>query len=167
MNKIRYIVIALAIMLACSVASNVYFFTQIQSGSPSAADAGFINEFGNVLIVSPNYSFSPPITMYHALKIALESDSWNATSLEKMVVTVSLQYMEFYNSSSSGIGSQTIYEVTSLPASFSDLQMNSTTTYRYVWEIQVSGTQFFSIPPPGFYLVDAQTGAILPHDPLF
>jgi hypothetical protein len=110
MNKAPYFVIALAIVLACSVALTVYFYTQYESAKPSSDEVAFNSEFGNVLIGSPDYDFSLPITMYHALRIALESGDWNATSLENMTVTVSLDYMEFTNSSYSR-GSQT-YEVT-------------------------------------------------------
>ena len=120
----------------------------------------------NVLIVSPNYNFSPPITMYQALKIALESDSWNATSLENMTVTVSLDYMEFLNSST-GSCSELIHEVTNPAPYYSDMQVNSTTTYRYIWSVEVNRAQGFTYPPFGYYLVDAQTGELVPHEPLY
>jgi hypothetical protein len=103
--------------------------------------------------------------MYHALKIALESGGWNATSLENMTVTVSLNYMEFTNSSTSS-GFQTLYEVTQPAQSYSDVQVNSTTTYRYIWGIEVNENRHITIPPYGLYYVDAQTGDIIPTGPL-
>jgi len=166
MNKASYFVIALEIILACSVALNVYFYAQYESTKPSRDALAFKSEFGNVLIVGPNYDFSPPITMYHALKIALESDDWNATSLENMTVAVSLDHMEFTNSSiSSSI--QTLYEVTQPAQNYSDVQANSTTTYRYIWSIEVNENQHYTIPPYGLYYIDAQTGEIIPTGPLF
>jgi hypothetical protein len=160
MNKI-YAIIVLQI-IAYSVALNVYFFTQYQTIVPSSDQVAFNSQFGSVLIVSPNYDFSPPITMYHALRIALESDDWNATSLQNMTVTVSLDYMEFTNSSTSS-GFQVISTVTQPVRSYADVQVNSTTTYRYIWDIVVNRNQGISIPPIGLYYVDAQTGGIIPH----
>jgi hypothetical protein len=166
MNKAAYFVIALEVILACSVALNVYFYTQYESAKPNNDEVAFNKEFGKVLIVSPNYDFSPPITMYHALKIALESGDWNATSIENMTVTVSLDYMEFTNSSTSS-GYQTLYEVTQPAQNYSDVQVNSTTTYRYIWSVEVNENQHMTIPPYGLYYVDAQTGDIIPTGPLF
>jgi hypothetical protein len=152
----------LAIILACSIETNVYFYTQYQSNAPSNGETAFKSEFGNVFIVSPNYSFSPPITMYRALKIGLESDQWNATSLMNMTVTVAFDYMEFSNSSTFS-GNQFMHEVTQPVKSYADVQVNSTTTYRYIWSISVTPDNGITIPPYGLYYVDAQTGQIIPH----
>ncbi|MGA2680720.1 MAG: hypothetical protein ABSF44_02850 [Candidatus Bathyarchaeia archaeon] len=46
MNKVSYIVITLGIMLVCSVAINVYFYTQNQSIAASTAQVAFNKEFG-------------------------------------------------------------------------------------------------------------------------
>ncbi|MGA2386682.1 MAG: hypothetical protein ABSG33_09130 [Candidatus Bathyarchaeia archaeon] len=166
MDRTQYFTVALEIILACSVALNVYLYAQYQNAAPSSDEVAFRNEFANVLVTAPSYDFSPPITMYHALKIALESDGWNATSLQNMTVTVSLEYMQFTNSSDS-TGFQIINKVTQPPQSYADVQANSTTTYRYIWDITVNRSQGFFIPPPGLYYVDAQTGDIIPHGPLF
>ena len=104
--------------------------------------------------------------MYHALKIALDSDGWNATSLENMTVTVSLDYREFTNTSDS-FGWQLISHVTQPAPSYADDQVNSTTTFRYVWDITVNPSQCVSFTPWGFFYVDAQTGAIIPHGPIY
>lgn len=162
MNKVQYFVFALEIILACSIAANVYFYSQYQSVKPSSTgQVAFTKEFGDVLVIGPNYSFSPPITMYRALTIALESDQWNASSLVNMTITISLNYMEFTNSSSQ-TGEQTISELTAPAQSYADLQVNSTVTYRYVWEIQVNRPSNFVLGYYGFYYVDAQTGILLP-----
>jgi hypothetical protein len=161
-NKASYFVIALAIILACSIAANVYFYTQYHSNAQSNAETAFKSEFGNVFIVSPNYIFSPPITMYRALQIGLESDQWNAASLINLTVTVALDYMEFSNSSTFS-GEQFMHEVKQPVQSYADVQVNSTTTYRYIWSISVTPDQGITIPPYGLYYVDAQTGQIIPH----
>jgi hypothetical protein len=57
MNKVSYFVTSLGIMLVCSVAINMYFFTQSKPIMPNPAQTAFNNEFGDVLIVSPNYIF--------------------------------------------------------------------------------------------------------------
>ena len=68
MNK-TYFVIALEITLACSVALNVFLYAQYQTFKPSNDQVAFNSEYGSVLIVSSNFDFSPPITMYQALRI--------------------------------------------------------------------------------------------------
>lgn len=166
MNKSSYFVIALEIILACSVALNVYLYAQYQSAAPNSAEASFNREFGNPVVVSPSLSFSPPITMYEALGIALKSDDWNATFLQNMTITISLEYMEFTNSSNS-TGFQTIKQVIQPQPSYTDEQVNATTTFRYIWDIIINRSQGFFIPPPGLYYVDAQTGKIIPHGILF
>jgi len=165
MNKTTYFIITLEIILACSVALNVFFYAHYQSVMPSLAEASFNREFGHPTIVSPNLSFSPPITMYQALKIALESDDWNATSLINETVTISLDYMRFTNSSN-GQGFETLWDVTRSVSSYADQRVNSTMTYRYIWDIDVTNNQrFFGLT--GLYYVDAQTGEIVPHPPIY
>jgi hypothetical protein len=83
-----------------------------------------------------------------------------------MTVTVSLDYMQFFNSST-GSGSQTLHKVTQPAPSYSDVQVNSTTTYRYIWSISVNRSQGITFPPYGYYLVDVQTGSVVPHNPIF
>ena len=64
-------------------------------GNNSAEDT-YHRLFGSTPIVGGNYSFSPPVPMYRALNIALQSDGWNASSLENMTLYVSLNYDVFY-----------------------------------------------------------------------
>ena len=158
--------IALEIILACSIALNVFLYAQYQQAAPNTAQVDFNREFDNPIVVSPSLTFSPPISMYKALAIALKSDDWNATSLQNMTITISFEYMEFTNSSNS-TGFQTIKQVTQPQPSYADEQVNVTTTFRYIWSIVINGNQGFSIPPPGLYYVDAQTGEIIPHGILF
>jgi hypothetical protein len=44
----------------------------------------FNYEYGDVNVTSPNYDFSPPVPIYRALRVAFESDGWNASSLCNM-----------------------------------------------------------------------------------
>ena len=48
--------------------------------------AAYYNEFGVIPTTNVNSSFSPPISMYQALQIALENEGWNKTSLNGKVV---------------------------------------------------------------------------------
>jgi hypothetical protein len=122
----------------------------------------YYDEFGNVSVVSPSYNFSPPISMYRALRIALESDGWTASSLSDMTVSASLEYWEFWSNSSSS-GSVLLHYVTQPPNDYSPVQVNGT-TYRYIWDIVVEpSVGARSIPPPGLYWVDAATAEIVPH----
>jgi hypothetical protein len=120
----------------------------------------FNDEFGNVSVVIPSYDFSPPVSIYRALQIALESGRWNASSLSKMTVSVSLEYWEFWSNSSIN-GSEFLHDVTQPARDYSPVQVNST-TYRYIWYIVVDNNVGLQIPPPGFYWVDAATGEIVP-----
>jgi len=113
-------------------------------------------EFGNVSLQSPNINFSPPVDMYRALTIALESDDWNASSLSGMRVYA---YLTHWWSNSSGTSG---WDVMEPPKDYSPVEINGT-TYRYVWEIEVEPSNMNVIPPLGFYWVDASTGEIVPH----
>jgi hypothetical protein len=121
------------------------------------------DEFGNVSVVSPSYNFSPPVSVYNALRTALESDGWTASSLSNMTVSASLEYREFWSDSSGGFGCVFLHDVTQPARDYSPVQVNDT-TYRYVWDIIVEpsvGVRY--IPPSGLYWVDAATGEIVQH----
>ena len=165
-NRSATFVIILEVILAVSVCLNVLFYTEMQSNMPSSNQAQFNREFGYVAIVSRNYDFSPPISMYKALRLALESDGWKNTSLQNMTVTVSLDFVQFYNFSN-GFGNGPITEVTQPQQSYADVQVNSTTVDRYIWDISIEKNGVQSMPPWSLYYVDAQTGDIIPTGPLF
>ena len=86
----------------------------------------FFLEFGNVSLQSQNLNFSPPINMYRALTIALESDDWNASSLSTARVDVSLEYM-----SSNDLYGNNFNSVTEPAKDYSLVQANGW-TYRYI-----------------------------------
>jgi hypothetical protein len=129
----------------------------------------FNDEFGNVSLWFSSYNFSPPVSIYRALRIALESGGWNASSLSDKIALVSLAYTE---SSSIGIRYKWLYYVTQPAKDYSPVQVNGT-TYRYVWSIMIrqnrypSGVTGIQITPFGFYYVDVSTGEIVLPPPVF
>jgi hypothetical protein len=151
---------------------------QVKDPQNTADFNRFFLEFGNVSVQSPNLNFSPPVSMYRALLIALESGGWTTTSLKNMTINVRLDYCAFYNDFSSPSGWETlgnctfrtnppvtgfdlIYPVTHPPADWSPQQINGI-TYRYVWTIIVEYSGSSGIPPPGYYYVDAATAELVP-----
>ena len=182
MNK-RIAVFVLVAALFVSVFLNVALYYQNYSGNQQQKDfTAYYNEFGNVSLQSISYNFSPPISMYRALKIALESDGWNTTSLENMTVRVSLDYFKFTNDSTitknlydnttlgPSSGSEFLYSVTQPVKDYSAVTVNNatySTTYRYIWDIVVKQNTGVTLPPPGLYWVDAATAEIIPTGHLF
>jgi hypothetical protein len=108
-----------------------------------------------------SYSFSPPVSMNLAVKIALESGGWNEASLENKTICVSLDYCAFMDSSS--VSSFEFLRAVTEPAQdYSPVQIGDI-TYRYVWVIIISESgPVQGIPPPGYYYVDAATAELLP-----
>jgi hypothetical protein len=152
MGKKAIILATVAIMIIAVVFFEFYVFQMTESYSTA-----YYNEFNNTPTTSYNYSFSPPVSMYRALLIALESGGWNATSLQNMTVNAELDYCAFDKDGSF----MQIHTVTSPPADWSPQQVNGT-TYRYVWTITVEQSGFArSIPPPGLYWVDAATAELV------
>jgi heme/copper-type cytochrome/quinol oxidase subunit 2 len=156
----------------------------------SSPEADYRRLYGSTPIVGWNYSFSPPIPMYRAIIIGLQSDEWNASSLENMTVHVSLDYYVFYTNVSAlyqlasqenltltgypnpdlnmtgGYGYELIHEVTA-PVDDYRPQIFNGVSLRYVWSIVVQENSGMCIPPPGCYLVDAATAELIPTGPLF
>lgn len=180
----RICVIVLVAALVVSVFLNVALYYQNYSGNQQKDDFNaYYSEFGNVSVQSISYNFSPPVSMYRALKIALENGGWNTTSLENMTVSVSLDYFKFWNDSSiiknpydnttmgPSWGSELLYSITQPVGDYSAVTVsNSTnsTTYRYIWDIVVKqNSGVIGLPPPGLYWVDAATAEIVPTGPLF
>jgi hypothetical protein len=105
------------------------------------------------LFFSP-VAFSPPVTMLEATRIAMTIDGWNEASLRNMVVFVSLRYGLFGADGSSGPG----HEVTAPVSDYSPVTVDDG-VYRYFWWIVMQRNDGErSIPPPGYYYIDAATG---------
>ncbi len=133
------------------------------------AGTAYYNEFGAVVpITNVNSSFAPPISMYRALLIGLNAYGWNKTSLQGMTIHASLmpwQTVTNYTSYEKDLKlpmNLNIPTMTNPPASYSDTYGNGVTN-EYVWQIDIGVTGVLQMPPPGFILVDASTGQVLPN----
>ncbi|MGD0978059.1 MAG: hypothetical protein ABR962_02840 [Candidatus Bathyarchaeia archaeon] len=167
---------------ACVMIVVVVFFEFYVFQITESYSTAYYDEFNKTPTPSYNYSFSPPVSMYRALLIALESGGWNATSLKNMTINVELDYCVFLNNYSTPSGTatfgkgtgitpmwgfQVLYQVTHPPADWSPQQFNGSIAYRYVWTIIVQYSDLFAMPPPGYYLVDAATAELVPTGPLY
>ncbi len=95
-NKLLIITIIMIAGLAVSSAVNVVLYLQGQNADPLSRDLkSFTDECGNAQIVSSSYGFTPPITMYYALKTDLENDGWKAVDLQNMTIHIVLCSGEF------------------------------------------------------------------------
>jgi Tfp pilus assembly protein PilV len=136
----------------------------------------FYGEFGGVSIQSRSYNFSPPVSMYNALRIALESGNWTITSLKGRTVSATLEHCVFWHNSTattspsgnsttgSGLGFQVLNEVTQPIDDYSPVISNET-TYRYIWSfavIETDRSSLAAIAPLGIYWVDAATAELVP-----
>jgi len=176
-----------AIILAtvCAMIIVVVFFQFIvfKPLQPKDYYAAYYSEFNTAPPVF-NSPFSPPVSIYQALLIALNSRYWNGQSLKNMSVRVELDYYAYFKnlSTPSGwlkLGSATyrtnppvsgttiLYQVTQPPADWKPQQVNNI-TYRYVWTITVQYAPYFDsagviIPslPCGWFQVDAATAELV------
>ena len=155
MGKKATILVTAWAMIMVVVFFEFFVFTTPTQQSNDPYSQAYYEEFNKTPTPAYNYNFSPPISMYHALLIALESGGWNATSLSDMTVRVSIEYMEFTNSSWLK-GSQVLHDVKQPVKDYSPVQVNGT-TYRYIWDIVVENNVGLQMPPPGLYYVDAAT----------
>ena len=166
------IIISLAVILGFLVVLFLLFFVQNQPYSKTDEDALlFKQEFGDITVLSQNLNFSPPVNMYQALRLALESDNWSSSSLENMTIKVSLNYCEFVNHSSDPqrYGFHNLYAVTKPINDYSPVQINST-TYRNIWMIYVDKTESLDFPhtkPIALYFVDSSTAELIDHGSLY
>ena len=130
-------------------------------------ESAYYSEFGVIPSTNVNSSFTPPISMYRALQIGLDSQGWNETSLKGKSVIAYLVNWELLTNNTAGtypayaaIGSVG----PTPPENYSNTYGNGV-VYGYCWLIEV----WNSIEMPtadsgilGYSLVDATTGQILP-----
>jgi len=115
----------------------------------------------------------PPISKSQAIDIALEYGGWNETMIKDMKVTAGLNYVMFQNTSySRGYGIMILHDVTGYVSDYSPKEtcfsrnhyFYECIAHRYVWIVVVQKKGFHTIPPPGYYYVDAATSEVLSHD---
>ncbi len=162
------VVLVLAALLILSVGVNVLFY--INSQAPKNTDlAQLVHKFGSFNISHHTYDFSPPVSMYRAITIGLQSDGWNASSLANLTISANLKEIEFTSNGTSS-GYQVMSEVKEPAKNWADVELNSTTVDKYVWIISLDKNEQIGIPhvlPVGLYFVSAKTGELLPHGHLF
>jgi DNA-binding HxlR family transcriptional regulator len=175
LKPVAFLLVAL---LIASSAVAVYEYSQIvglhnentffKGANPEAT--AYYNEFGTVVPnTETNSSFAPPISMYQALIIGLQADSWNKTSLHGFTVYINLMPWAIYANSTNGVEPTNVNEYgvpLNPPANYSDFNENGT-IFRYVWQIDIQKTGRISIPPYDLILIGASTGQILPNPPLY
>ena len=124
-----------------------------------------------------NTSYGASVSRLQAVQIALRSGGWNNTNLGGLEVDTSLIYCRFWYANNGDEKSFEILQYVKAPVSdyFPRAEYNvtdpgavggfkGTMWYRYVWLVTVEesgGLQ--SVPPPGYYYVDASTGEVIPH----
>jgi len=175
-TRLKPVAFLLIALLIASVAVAVYEYNQtvnlqketnfLASANPQAA--AYYNEFGVIPSSIVNVSFTPPVSMYRALQIGLESQGWDKASLRGKLVGVILVHWEMLTNTT-GVYPPIVSgwrEVTSPPENYSNTYGNGV-VYGYAWEITVEkASRIPGVPPFGFSLVDATTGQILPNPPL-
>ena len=136
-------------------------FLSLHLNSPISQEAYFYIRFGVVPKSNFAYPFSPPVSMYRALLIGLESQGYNRISLRGMSVTADFVYA-FTDTGTFVGGSQIVRQVTTPPTNYSPTIVVLAGVYEYAWAITVNHATNPSSPPVRFCLVDAQTGSLLP-----
>jgi hypothetical protein len=159
--KSKVFAIVLMLVLVASVFLNVFlYFQELKLNQENDDFSLYYREFKNTPAQDANYSFSPPNSMYRALRIALITGGWNATSLQGLKVHVVLDYISFTKNSSE-IGGTRLSLVSNPVADYSPTYVNENTTLRYVWIINVNNSTMPAIHPPGYYLIDASTAEMV------
>jgi DNA-binding HxlR family transcriptional regulator len=129
----------------------------------------YYNEFEVIPDTNVNSSFSPPVSMYRALQMALQADGWNKTSLNSMRVGAYLMNWEEVTEPAAFNRNNTntmlfyitaIGSKTSPPSDYSNVYGNGI-IYKYVWQITVQNMTGIIIPPIGETWIDAATGQTL------
>lgn len=118
-----------------------------------------------LLFTNANSSFSPPIRLYRALQIGLEAEGWNKTSLQSMRVSAYLVQFQ-WNIDSKFLYNTNVTTVTTVPLTYSCVYSDGAIR-GYAWEISVEPSSGFITPPPGYALVDASTGQLIPPPALY
>ena len=135
--------------------------------NPEAA-AYYNSQFGSIVpSTNVNSSFAPPISMYQALLIGLESQGYTKTLLQGMSISINLSHWYMIANSTSGTmqggGLNGLLPMTNPPENYSDIYSNGV-IYLYVWQIDIQRTDLMSLSNsvlPQQILVDASTGSLV------
>ena len=165
---IKPVVFLLMALLIASSAIALYEFNNAviiqekfnRANSLDLEAMAYFSEFGIIPTTNTNSSYTPPISMYKALQIALDADGWNKTLLNGKNIDARLTTIQ---TATNGTFSS-VSPLTNIPIDYSDVYGNGI-IYQYAWEITVSNA---SRPTymRGFSFIDASTGQILPTPPL-
>lgn len=166
---IKPVAFLLVALLIASSAIAVYEYNQAiifqekfnRADSIGLEAMAYYSEFGVIPTTNANSSYSPPISMYGALLLALEADGLNKTSLSGMNIDARLTIMQTAINGSF----TSIMPLTNIPSNYSDGIENGI-IYRYVWQIVVENSSRVEnstqIQIPMVSLIDASTGQIIP-----
>ncbi len=135
--------------------------------NPESA-AYYNSQFGSIVpSTNVNSSFAPPISMYQALLIGLESQGYTKTLLQGMSISINLSHWYMIANSTSGTmqggGLNGLLPMTNPPENYSDIYSNGV-IYLYVWQIDIQRTDLMSLSNsvlPQQILVDASTGSLV------
>ena len=135
--------------------------------NPEAA-AYYNSQFGSIVpSTNVNSSFAPPISMYQALLIGLESQGYTKTLLQGMSISINLSHWYMIANSTSGTmqggGLNGLLPMTNPPENYSDIYSNGV-IYLYVWQIDIQRTDLMSLSNsvlPQQILVNASTGSLV------
>ncbi len=130
----------LAILLIASSVVAVYeyhqatvFQNKFNMANSIAIDAmTYYSEFGVIPTTTTNSSYTPPVSMYRALQLALEGFGFNKTSVSGMIIDARLN---LFQTTTNGtlIGNTAL---TNIPSDYSVIVENGI-MYRYVWVITI------------------------------
>jgi DNA-binding HxlR family transcriptional regulator len=167
---LKSVAILLTVLLIASTAIAFYEYNQAvmfqeKFNTLNLEATAYYDEFGLIPFTNVNSSFAPPISMYRALQIALQTDGWNKTSLNGMVVGAYL--MHGYLNTTSSIPDICLDGPVTTPPNSYNVIYDTNAVYRYIWEITVNNASRPTRPPIGFSLIDASTGQVLPNPPLW
>jgi hypothetical protein len=186
MQKSNPRIFGVACILVAIVAfsSLVGYSSYIGASSEKSSEATYHRLYGSTTVLGGNYSFSPPISKYEAINEAFRSDNLTASDLQNKTVYVSLNRVVYYNDTRAiekliskenitlseqltpnlymtGSVFEVLGEVNASVDNYQPL-ITQGAYIRYVWTISIEKTGGMTIPPWGYYMVDAGTGELVP-----
>jgi hypothetical protein len=184
-NNPRIFGVACILVAIVAVSSLVGYSSFIGASSEKSSHATYHRLYG-APIVGGNYSFTPPTSKYQAINTALASDNWTQSDLQNMTVHVTLGQVIFFNNVTAREELEFTHNHNITLNGYPNINLNltyggfehleetnsSATNYhtiidggislRYIWTISVQKTEGMTMPPWGYYMVDAETGELMP-----